>query len=290
MEVAQCISELDHIIKKGGPNRNDYKKLRSIALELDSLSMMDEARLHDIFKPILDIDSLIGHTFIKPHGYPGDYELIDKIHRKVVSNNPFFRKWDRYYHESDSSAAVRNRKDYFINLIKSIQNGEKNINVLNLGSGPCIDVREYFYRNNAKNTMIDCVDMDEAAIEFASVVCDNYIENVNFINKNVFRFKPQKKYNLIWSSGLFDYFSDKLFIRLARTMYACLEINGELVIGNFSVQNPGKEEMEVYGKWYLNHRDEKTLTDMALKAGIDQDKISVRSEKTGVNLFLHLKK
>lgn len=290
MQVENCINELDHIIKKGGPNRSDYKKLRSIAIELNNISLGDEVKLYDIFKPILDLDSIIGHTFLKPHGYPGDYELIDKIHRKVVSENPLFRKWDDYYHEANSSTAVRNRKDYFIKQIKSLQNGEENISVLNLGSGPCIDVREYFYKNSDRNTTVDCLDMDAAAIEFGSAVCDNFLDNVNFINRNVFRYKPEKKYNLIWSAGLFDYFSDKLFIRLVKIMYAYLETDGELVIGNFSDKNPGREEMEVYGRWYLNHRNEKTLMELALQAGVGQYKISVKSEETGVNLFLHLKK
>ena len=73
-------------------------------------------------------------------------------------------------------------------------------------------------------------------------------------------------------------------------MYVYLEEDGELVIGNFSTGNPGRNEMEVYGNWYLNHRNEKTLIELAQKAMISREKISVNSEQTGVNLFLHLRK
>ena len=293
MEVARYIKELESIVKKGGPEKNEYNILKTIATNLKDISLVEEEMFYKTFKPILDMNSIIGHTFMKPHGYAGDFELIDKIHLKQVSDDPFLQKWDNYYHEADSSTAVRNRKKYFITELNRINKNNEiydNTNVLNLGSGPCRDINEYFLRNDRSGVYIDCLDMDPSAIEYASVVCDNFVENINFINRNALRFKPDKKYNLIWSSGLFDYFSDKLFVHLVNRMYQYLRINGELIIGNFSTQNPGKDEMEVYGKWYLNHRDEETLIDLAIKSGITREKITVNSEETGVNLFLHLKK
>ncbi|WP_299878654.1 class I SAM-dependent methyltransferase [uncultured Cocleimonas sp.] len=293
MEVGKYISELECIVKKGGPEKNDYEKLKTIASNLKNITLVEEAKLYKIFKPILDLNSIIGHTFMKPHGYAGDYELIDKIHLKLVSDDPFLQKWDCYYHEADSSTAVRNRKDYFIEQInkkRDLNKPTKNTHILNLGSGPCRDVNEFFLNNDRSGVFIDCVDMDASAIEYASAVCDNFYQNINFINRNAFRLKPDRQYSLIWSSGLFDYFSDKLFVRLIHRMYEFIEEGGEMVIGNFSTSNPGKNEMEVYGNWYLNHRNEEMLIELAQKAMIDRDKISVNSEATGVNLFLHLRK
>lgn len=288
MGVPDYLYELNQMVDKGGPDVFDYDKLRVIADGLDNISLEDEGKLYEIFKSVLQEESIIGHTFLKPRGYAGDFRLIDKIHMKETSQDPRFKKWDEYFHEADSSIAVRNRKSYFIKIIQQLANTLTNPKVLNLGSGPCRDVFEYYQSSPTNRAYIDCVDMDKDALEYASGLCDNYYNYINYINQNVFRYKPTNKYNIIWSAGLFDYFSDKLFIRLVSRLYQFLEKEGELVIGNFSIKNPGKTEMEVYGKWFLNHRSEEQLISLALKAGIHHDCICVQKEQTGVNLFLHL--
>ena len=48
--------------------------------------------------------------------------------------------------------------------------------------------------------------------------------------------------------------------------------------------------MEVISQWYLHHRSEDELIGLALKVGIPRNKITVKAEATGVNLFLHLEK
>ena len=288
--TAKQIYELETIVKKGGPDKSEYNKLREIAISLKDMSLEEELELYEIFKPILTIDSIIGHTFLKPYGYAGDYELIDKIYQKRVSADPFLAKWDHYYHDANSATAVRNRKSYFIKQINRCINTRKTSRILNLGSGPCRDVYEYYSSNEGEKIFIDCLDMDKNALDHGAKVCADFIDNITFINKNAFRYKADNKYNLIWSAGLFDYFSDKLFIRLTNRMYQMLHKGGELIIGNFSDKNPGREEMEVFGKWYLHHRSEKTLINLAIKAGIERHNITISSEYTGVNLFLHIKK
>ncbi len=290
MGVQGYLRELSKMVDKGGPEIFDYDRLRIIAEGLDQISLEDEGKMYEIFKPILQEESIIGHTFIKPRGYAGDFRLIDKIHMMETSEDPILKKWDKYFHRADSSTAVRNRKSYFIDILQKLTITLSNLKVLNLGSGPCRDVFEYYQSSHSNKAYIDCVDMDEGALEYASGLCDNYYKYIKYINKNVFRFSTADKYNLIWSAGLFDYFSDKLFVRLTNRMYQFLEKGGELVIGNFSIENPGKSEMEVYGKWFLNHRSEEQLISLALKAGIHNDCISVQKEQTGVNLFLHLSK
>ncbi len=47
--------------------------------------------------------------------------------------------------------------------------------------------------------------------------------------------------------------------------------------------------MEVFGKWFLNHRGKQELIDLAINAGVNDGNISVFSEALGVNLFLHVK-
>ena len=293
MEVAKYIELINEVNSRGGPERGEYNYLKKVTNELNCLptkTLEDDYYLYEALFPAFDLNSMVGFSFLKPHGYAGDHELIDRIYAKWKSEDKRHDKWDDLYHEMEASKAVRNRKEYFMGLISGIEASKKSPLVLNLGSGPCSDLYQYFIKSPKTHVKFDCIDMDINAIEYASAVCDNYYEKINFIHKNAFRYQTDSRYNLIWSAGLFDYFPDKLFVRLTNRMYKLLGKGGELVIGNFSVDNPSRGLMEVILQWYLHHRSEDTLIELALAAGVERKNISINSEETGVNLFLHLKK
>ncbi len=293
MEMVQHFKKIRDIVDKGGPEPSEYDFLTETCDELmhQGFSLTEESNLYDEIKPLLNVDSMIGFSFRKPNGYAGDYELIDRIYQQWKSpENETFHKWDAYYHDLQAARAVRNRKEYLKEQLRNLTEKIDSPIVLNLASGPCSDLYEYFTSCPKTPIKFDCLDLDLNAIEYGSAVCDNYINRIHFINKNAFRYSPQKKYHLIWSAGLFDYFSDKLFIRLTNRMYKLLEKGGELVVGNFSTNNPSRGLMEVMLQWYLHHRDEKMLMELAIKAGVPSDKIRVSAEQTGVNLFLHMSK
>jgi SAM-dependent methyltransferase len=289
MDVASYFNDIKKIIAKGGPDTSDYSYVKSIP-DMSGVTLEEEANIHEILAPILDIKSLLGYTFQKPRGYAGDFELIERIYNKWTSDDAKFQRWDTLYHELESSKAVRNRKKYFIQELSDLNDQKPAAKILNLGSGPCSDVYEYLISSPNNSLYIDCLDMDKNAIEYGECICDNFYKSINFINKNAFRFNPQQNYDLIWSAGLFDYFSDKLFVRLLNRMYALLSDGGEIIVGNFSPVNPSRSMMETFAQWYLHHRSESELTNLAIKAGISKHKIEVKSEELGVNLFLHAKK
>jgi len=48
-------------------------------------------------------------------------------------------------------------------------------------------------------------------------------------------------------------------------MCKLLEPGGELIVGNFSDNNPIRTMMEIYAQWYLIHRSKKELFGLAVK-------------------------
>ncbi len=293
MDFKNYIDEAKALVLRGGPNASDYENLTSACQNLreQELTLSEEAELYGMMKPLLNVDSMIGFSYVKPNGYAGDYELIDRIYQQWTSPKcDDYHLWDDFYHNLDAAKAVRNRKEYLIKLLSSLEEEKDSPLVLNLGSGPCSDLYEFFKQKPKSRIHFDCLDMDSKAIDYASAVCDNYIDSITFVNKNAFRYKPDYKYEFIWSAGLFDYFSDKLFVRLLNRIYNLLADGGTMVIGNFSDDNPSRGVMEIFGQWYLHHRSKDKLTELAVKAGISAEKIEVYSEETGVNLFLHLQK
>jgi len=294
MEVAveRYFNVVGEIINRGGPDESEYEFLKQVPKDLSDSSLEEQQEVYKVLSPLLTEESMLGFTFKKPHGYAGDFELIDNIYSQKKSDNKTLIKWDNFYHSLEAAEAVRNRKKYFKTLVHKTETKNKSARVLNIGSGPCSDLVDFLKtKTKKKHTLnFECLDMDQKAIDYGSAVCDNYMDHITFIKQNVLRFKPGYQYELIWSAGLFDYFNDKIFIRLVNRIYALVKSGGELVIGNFSTYNPSREIMEVYGQWYLHHRSEETLVELAVKAGVPRDLISVSQEEVGVNLFLHLRK
>ncbi len=275
------------LVEKGGPEPEEYKEFTAIVNNLED----EELELfRDVIRESLNENTLIGHGFVKPFGYPGDYSLIHNIYREYVNPDRRYSNWDRFFQDQAGAHAVRNRKDYFLRRCAAIDTPEEGIKrVLILGSGPATDVHEYLKSHPDSSIHFDLVDFDQNAIDFAKNQNMQFENSIDYFKINVLRFKPYQWYDLIWSAGLFDYFKDKHFVYMIHKYYKYLADGGEFIIGNFSNSNPTKRLMEVLSDWYLNHRSKYDLVRMAIEAEALEEQVEVDMEELGVNLFLRIK-
>lgn len=285
----QGVSEfLDYLIEKGGPELKDYEKFTSI---VNSLEPAEVDNFREKIKTILNENTLIGHGFVKPFGYPGDFTLIDKIYRFDINQDSIYKNWDLFFQNQPGAYAVRNRKDFFIEYCSKLISKKENAKVLILGSGPASDVYEFLSNfSGGNNINIDLIDFDQSAIDFSMKKNEKFNGQISYNKINALRFNSYKLYDLIWSAGLFDYFKDKHFTFLIRKYINCLEEDGEMVISNFSTKNPTKRLMEVLSDWYLNLRTESDLYRIASDANINKELVSVDKEPLGINLFLKIRR
>lgn len=296
--VNQHIGFVKELVSQGGPDPGDYDVFSNwigrVSHELQSgvLNPNNLKIIRDAFGTALSMMTIQGYAYQKPHGYAGDYEVIDRMYQYWISPIEELKNWDHYAHAQGAVQAVRNRKKYFIQLLKLYEERFKNrqLNVLDIGSGSSRDIFEFFSKFSQGNTYFDCVEYDKKAISYSKNLCQKYIDNIKFYQKNALRFSTNKRYQLIWSAGLFDYFSDQLFQFLLKRLYEMLDTCGELVIGNFNTDNPTQCYMEIMADWKLNYRSKKHLIDLALVCGIDKTNIHIGQEPEGIKLFLHLKK
>lgn len=287
------------LIQAGGPNPDDYDDLDAWIEELrirrQSGEVQDEnlAILVKCLEPIFSPQSMQGFAFHKPHGYAGDFEMIDRIYNKYVSADQALAKWDIYWQSHPAARAVRNRVGYFSDQITTRLSAEFTpefpMKILNLASGPGRDMQTFFDQAtiDKRRVSIDCVEQDKNAIRFAKEICSNYTDSIQFIQANALRFTNNLKYDLIWSAGLFDYFDDKIFVFMLKRLKCMLASAGEIIIGNFSTLNPSGSYMELF-EWHLHHRSPHTLKSLATAAGFSWSSLSIKKESTGVNLFLHV--
>jgi extracellular factor (EF) 3-hydroxypalmitic acid methyl ester biosynthesis protein len=284
---AETTQFLTSLMKKGGPEPHEDQTFSDI---VNNLKKNEVDQFRKILGEALNENTLIGHGLLKPYGYPGDFSIIHNIYRFYVNPDPRYTNWDRFFQNQAGAHAVRNRKEFFLRCCKNLEESHrKDIKVLILGCGPATDVNEYMAANPDSRITFDLIDFDQTAIDFARKQNDRFNGNIEYFRINVLRYKPYKWYDLIWSSGLFDYFRDKHFIYLINKYHKYLADGGEYIIGNFSHVNPTKKLMEILSDWYLNHRSRFDLMRVAIEAEAAEEKIRVDSEELGVNLFLRIK-
>ncbi|MDX1412298.1 MAG: class I SAM-dependent methyltransferase, partial [Nitrospirales bacterium] len=248
----------------------------------------DLKTLRDSFGDAISLHTIQGWAYHKPLGYAGDYQIIDKIYTYAESPHAHLAKWDRYFHAQKAPQAVRNRQSFLLDQIWQISNERTSrSSILNLASGPGRDLHEALKVIGPAKVQIDCVDQDIRAIDYAKKLCQDFLSHIRFIPKNVFRFIPDKSYDLIWSAGLFDYFHDTIFKRTINRLKTFLNPMGKMVIGNFSENNPTRGYMELFN-WNLIHRSPDRLKHLASECGFADHQIHIDREPEGVNLFLVL--
>lgn len=286
---------LKHLVDKGGPDAEDFYDLDCWIAEIaehtkkGSLTADDLKRLRDVLGEAFTAETMQGFAFQKPHGYAGDYEVIDRIYMRYVSDKAHLSQWDVYWQGHAAAHAVRNRIQYFCQQLEKKQYAAQIAGgVLNLASGPGRDMLQFFENNPDAQVHFDCIEQDQNAVNHAKALCKDFLHKTTFHVKNALRFQSKKQYDLIWSAGLFDYFDDKVFVFMLKKLGTMVAEGGEIVIGNFSTTNPSKPYMELF-EWQLNHRSPHTLKALAVAAGFAANQVSVEKEPTGVNLFLHIK-
>lgn len=279
---------LEKMLEKGGPDEEDYIRFANMVNSFNEDAINE---MRNVLHPLLrNINTTQGYAFSKPFGYAGDFLMIEKIYTNKISTDPMYKKWDIWWQKSHAANAVRNRKSYFINLMTELE--QKSIHakrVLILGSGPATDVNEYLKKNPNSKISFDLIDLDENAIAYAKGKNHEFEDKLNFVRINVLRFNTHKRYDLIWSAGLFDYFKEKHFIYLLKKYMKLLNERGELVVGNFSDKNPTRVLQEAFSAWHLNYRSEYELLKIASEAGLNQGDVSIEKEPLGVNLFMRVK-
>jgi cyclopropane fatty-acyl-phospholipid synthase-like methyltransferase len=102
------------------------------------------------------------------------------------------------------------------------------------------------------------------------------------------RLRLPDRYDLVWSAGLFDYFTDRGFAALLQRLLSfCKSGHGQLVVGNFTDPNPSAA-YQAFGDWSLEHRSRELLLRLARDCDGAAEPMYVGSEPEGVNLFLHV--
>jgi len=290
------IYELKQFIREERLSKDNFWQLDSMLFVINSelkkgtLTNDSIARIRSWFDSEFLRETIHGLGFMKPNGYPGDYLFLDRIYTRHINKNPKYGIWDEYVQQHAAPNAVRNRKEYFKKSVLEKVSDNSRLNLLNVVSGSGRELFELYREFQAKNVNTTCVEIDQGAINFSKKLNNEYLENINYVHSNIFKFRNNKTYDMIWSAGLFDYLNDKAFVFLLEKFKDWLSPQGELIIGNYNEEyNPSRDYLEILGDWHLNHRTEAQLIALATEAGLDNCSVEVNRLEDNVILYLSLK-
>lgn len=282
-----------HLVAQGGPRKTDDDEFRAWMARAHAyavagqLTEQDKAEVLDAFGATMTPLTMQGFALSKPHGYAGDFEIIDRIYLHHVSPDPALTNWDHFFHRQAAPRAVRNRKAYFHRLLDH-HTASGSPRILKVGVGPGRSMFEWLCANPSSEAVFDCVEIDPDAIQYAAGLNRDFLDHITFIRKNCLKWQPEQQYDLIWAAGIFDYFDDTTFLQMLQRLLGVLKPSGEIVIGNFANTNPCRPQMEFGLQWLLHHRSADQLIEMAMQCGIPRERIAIGCEPLGVNLFLHV--
>ncbi len=133
---------LKHLVDQGGPDAEDFYDLDAWIAEIAEqarngrLTTDDLARLREVLGEANSVETMQGFCFQKPHGYAGDYELIDRMYTRYISDKAHLSRWDVYSQDHAAFRAVLNRVEYLCRLLEKKQCTAltaPGLEVLNLG-------------------------------------------------------------------------------------------------------------------------------------------------------------
>ena len=252
--------------------------------------------------------AIMKRTNLKPRGYAGDSEMMKMIYRQDdLGDSIYSRLMHKHPIEHAAAQAVRNRRVLIADTLKETQKGsalppDTPLKVLSVACGPAFELGDLL------KTAEDChqyeftlMDQDPDALEEASLRVAQLEKNIGakikaeILQESVRTMMRTRKlaqkwgqFHFIYSMGLFDYLIQPVAKAVFRNLFGLLHVGGELIIGNFHVNNPSKIYMEYWNDWVLYYRSEEDILD--LLQGLSGVKHSITFEDTGCQMFLKVKK
>ena len=254
---------------------------------------------------------IMARTNLKPRGYIGDSEMMRMIYLEDDQGDTTFGKiMHKHAVDQPAAQAVRNRRRDLAAILRGFMAKRRNgtggrrnpVRVLSVACGPAMELNEIV--QSAEDCQVleySLLDQDQHALSEAAAVIKQIEQrygarcNTTFIEESVRTILMTRelqsrwgRFDFIYSMGLFDYLTQPVAKAVLKKLYSLLLPDGEMIIGNFSSENPTKTFMSYWMDWALIYR---TVADMqALTADLPVAAAEVKHDATDIQLFLHLQK
>lgn len=227
------------------------------------------ARLHPLCQ-LLHNDPFTHRTFHKPRGYAGDAEMIDYIYDQRVSGiiqplgiGKTVFDWTT---NSPASVAVRRRRTVTASYIDQTADAVLSPEILSVAAGHLREAELSEAVRQGRLHRLVAFDQDKRSLEVVQQDYGKY--GVTTEEGSVRQLLSGKsrlgQFDLVYTAGLYDYFDDRIAVRVTRALFSHVKPGGRLLIANFVPSLRDVGYMECFMDWWLVYR---SAADMNLLTG-----------------------
>lgn len=246
----------------------------------------------------------------KPLGYAGDYEMVDMMLRDPQEGASVFAKLVNCWCLAQPPCkAHRNRirmlTDKITDEALRVRSLGRPAAIFNLGCGPAKEIQNFIVESSLSDrARVVLVDFNDETLQYAGSALSackksaNRQTEIQLVRKSVIQIlkaagrsagNGPDSYDLIYCAGLFDYLPDRICKELVAALYQMLAPAGLLLGTNVDSSNPMRYTGSYLLEWYLNHRTGEQMRAIVPELANPAD-VSVKSEPTGVNIFMEIRK
>lgn len=246
-------------------------RLKSDSAENEWRSCLEMCHTHPVCE-IIHEDPFTCRAFTKPRGYAGDAELLDLIYgpedgwpepQATLLGQEIYR----YTSRAPAAEGVRARRAFIADLIDRATAEKPNMHILAIAAGHLREATLAAAVRRRRMGRFVALDADPISLDEVNRCYGRYgIETIAASIRPLLtnKLKPGE-FDLIYSTGLFDYLSEETGRRLVSVLFRMLRPGGKLVVANFL---PGIRDvgyMEAFMDWKLIYRTRREMIDLTME-------------------------
>tara|TARA_R110000850_G_scaffold8950_11_gene32961 strand:+ start:3248 stop:5212 length:1965 start_codon:yes stop_codon:yes gene_type:complete len=271
------------------------KKFEASANKVTSPEGMRAAKAfaRKVIFPMALCSPFLARVVEKPIGVPGDFGMLGQILGNPLEGNSLYdRLFNSWILGCGAADAYRYRVDLLyresrLSIEQCRQEGRK-AKILSIASGVAYEVQRYI-ENPIEGSQVDftMVDFSEDTLEEArrqygalgslpdgveiSMHQSSVIDLANRSrgvagSQSEGSYSPDSDYDVVYCTGLFDYLSDRLIVKVISYLHGLLAPGGKLIVSNYTTENPIKSWMTLVMDWQLIYRSEAAFGELVTRA------------------------
>lgn len=259
--------------------------------------------LHQEFMAFCLLGTWPERSLKKPQKIAGDHFTINQIYQNSNKETMALGQLVNYcFFMEPACKAVINRKQYMEDLLVSklaAHDLDTPLRVTSIASGPAEEIFAVFEqlgKENMAKLKATGIDIDKRACAAVdNRILDNKLTRYfSTYSHDIFKFEPSAHHlinqDIVYSMGLFDYFKDRLAVRVINILYKMLKPGGTLIIGNFHVSCTSRVFLDYLLDWPLIYRTEEDMIGLFQKSDFADNQVTVDFEPEGLNMLVRCTK
>jgi len=246
--------------------------------------------------PLVHQDPFTSRAFNKPRGYAGDAVMMDYIYASEegwlppptsqLGNDVFL-----YTSNAAASAGVRARREHIAEKLDEVARDRVSPEVLAVASGHLREASMSSAARRRKFGRFIALDADAESLKEVDHCFGRFGVHCELadIRKMLVGQLNLGTFDLIYSTGLYDYLKEKTAQKLTYNLFRMLKPKGKLVIANFVPTVDDIGYMEACMDWFLVYRNRMDMMRLTnLIPQIELGHIQVHVEENQNIIFLEL--